>query len=72
MMPFFASKLRRNISWTLLLAVFLAAGVVAQNCVPPPIALPIKNVTLSTGKIQRGVFLTVAEPEQSFAFLPYW
>ncbi|KAH0591734.1 hypothetical protein MHUMG1_10534 [Metarhizium humberi] len=72
MMPFFASKLLLETSWTLLLAIFLAAGVVAQNCVPPPIALPIKNVTLSTGKIQRGVFLTVAEPEQSFAFLPYW
>ncbi|KAG8409127.1 hypothetical protein J3459_017702 [Metarhizium acridum] len=72
MMPFFASELRLKASWTLLLAISQIAGVVAQNCVPPPISLPIKNVTLSTGKTQRGVFLTVAEPEQNFAFLPYW
>ncbi|QPG94345.1 hypothetical protein C2857_005741 [Epichloe festucae Fl1] len=44
----------------------------AQACVPTPLALPIKNVTLASGKTQRGVLLTVAEPEQSFAFLPNW
>ncbi|GAB0137947.1 hypothetical protein EsDP_00006197 [Epichloe bromicola] len=44
----------------------------AQTCVPTPLALPIRNVTLASGKTQRGVLLTVAEPEQSFAFLPCW
>lgn len=65
------SKLRLDTIWTLLL-LFWATKIVAQTCVPSPLALPIKNVTLSTGKTQRGVLLTVAEPEQSFAFLPCW
>ncbi|PNY21908.1 Uncharacterized protein TCAP_07190 [Tolypocladium capitatum] len=58
--------------WPVLLVMCLALTAVAQECVPGPVALPIINATLSTGKHRRGVAMKVGDPEQAFAFLPNW
>ncbi|PHH78218.1 hypothetical protein CDD83_4002 [Cordyceps sp. RAO-2017] len=56
----------------LLLSAYLAVRVVAQDCVPGPVALPITNVTLSTGKVRRGIAVSVGSPVQKLALLPKW
>ncbi|KAM0252754.1 hypothetical protein ACHAQJ_007592 [Trichoderma viride] len=55
-----------------LIAVASVLLVTAEDCIPGPLSLPIANITLSTGKVQRGVAIKVGNPQQQFAFLPKW
>ncbi|OHE99773.1 hypothetical protein CORC01_04909 [Colletotrichum orchidophilum] len=65
----FASSVRMAVS----LLLFLLEGVmsVKADCSPYPISLPIGNVTLSNGKVARGLNLAVGSPAQTFAFMPH-
>ncbi|KAL6857415.1 hypothetical protein ACO1O0_004850 [Amphichorda felina] len=42
----------------------------SDDCVPPPLAFPIANVSLPSGDIRRGVKVRVGEPETEYSFLP--
>ncbi|EQK97813.1 Peptidase aspartic [Ophiocordyceps sinensis CO18] len=55
-----------------LLLLHLVTSIMARNCVPGPVSLPIVNVTLATGKTRRGIAVNVGQPGQQFAFLPRW
>lgn len=70
---FFASS--PNYWWlNLLLSFFLAIAVEGQSsCVPRPISLPIRNVSVANSRykaVARGIAIDIGDPPQSFAFLP--
>ncbi|KAF6803867.1 hypothetical protein CSOJ01_10596 [Colletotrichum sojae] len=54
----------------LLLSVAFASTQAEAGCAPYPVALRAGNVSLSNGKVARGVEMAVGEPEQKFAFMP--
>lgn len=54
----------------LLLAIVCASTQVKAGCAPYPVALRAGNVSLSNGKVARGVEMAVGEPEQKLAFMP--
>lgn len=58
----------------LLMAVgtLLLPTVHGTNCNPRPVRLSIQNVTISNGKIRRGVSIQVGTPPQTLAFQPRW
>ncbi|OAA66033.1 Peptidase aspartic [Cordyceps fumosorosea ARSEF 2679] len=43
-----------------------------NNCATSPVRLSIENVTISSGKIRRGVAMQVGTPPQKLAFQPKW
>ncbi|KAF6815643.1 hypothetical protein CPLU01_14071 [Colletotrichum plurivorum] len=53
----------------LLLLAYALTGARA-DCAPYPVALRAGNVSLSNGKVARGVEMAIGEPEQTFAFMP--
>ncbi|OBS22465.1 hypothetical protein FPOA_08802 [Fusarium poae] len=53
-------------------SALLLESTTAEECVPLPLSMGIKNVSLSTNHIRRGVALKVGSPEQEFSFLPRW
>lgn len=62
----------RRLRSSLLCLGALAAAVQAQSdCVPSPLAMPVRNVTLEYG-ISRGVAMTVGNPGQTLSFNPSW
>lgn len=70
---FFMSS--HHFCWVKLTLIFsLAIAVEGQSsCVPRPISIPIRNVSvanLQTDTLARGVAIDIGDPPQSFAFLP--
>ncbi|KAE8152930.1 aspartic peptidase domain-containing protein [Aspergillus avenaceus] len=65
----------RGVHWGLTMNLFLALQVfplvVTGDCVPYPVSVSLKNVTLGN-TTARGASLSVGSPEQPFAFLPQW
>ncbi|GAM86264.1 hypothetical protein ANO11243_042760 [Dothideomycetidae sp. 11243] len=53
-----------------LLLALICCGIV-DCCPPPPIALPIRNVSLPNGFVSRGIALEVGTPAQQLAFSPH-
>ncbi|KAM4063719.1 peptidase aspartic [Hirsutella rhossiliensis] len=44
--------------------------IMAQDCVPGPVSLPIVNVTLATGKTRRGIAVNVGQPSSNLPSYP--
>src|SRR3569833_273274 len=56
----------------LLLLNFAHQAFGDSSCVPSPVVVPVANVTLSNGKISRGLSLSIGTPPQQFAVIPQW
>ncbi|KAH6616214.1 aspartic peptidase domain-containing protein [Chaetomium sp. MPI-SDFR-AT-0129] len=56
----------------LVFCLLIAYSKATTDCAPPPITVPVGNVTLSNQNLRRGVEVAVGSPPQPFAFMPGW